>query len=155
MNGRMWGIGVYHPKTRENVGTLWRAAHLYGASFIYTIGPRYQRQATDTTNAWRSIPLLNFATFEEFQAGRPFSAPLVGVELDPRAVPLSEFTHPRQAVYLLGAEDHGLPQSVIDHCQHLVQIEAAEPWSMNVAMAGSLVAYDRHVKAAHPAEVLA
>ena len=141
-----WGIGVYHPKTSENVGTLWRAAHLYGASHIFTIGARYHRQPTDTTKAWRSIPLLNFTTFDDFQNARPFSTPLVGVELDDRSVPLSEFVHPKVVTYLLGAEDHGLPADVLAKCQHVVQIEAVQPWSMNVAMAGSIVAYDRLIK---------
>jgi tRNA(Leu) C34 or U34 (ribose-2'-O)-methylase TrmL len=141
-----WGIGVYHPKTAENIGTLWRAAHLYGASHIFTIGARYKRQVTDTSKAWRSIPLFNFEDFDDFAAHRPFDAPLVGIELSDRAVPLAQFGHPRIATYLLGAEDHGLPERVIDACQHVVQIEAVNSWSMNVAMAGSLVAYDRHVK---------
>jgi tRNA G18 (ribose-2'-O)-methylase SpoU len=143
-----FGIGVYHPKTAENIGTLWRAAHLYGASHIFTIGARYRRQASDTSKAWRSIPLLTFADFDDFNAHRPFSLPLVGIELDDRSVPLSRFTHPKSATYLLGAEDHGLPADVLAQCQHVVQIEAAQPWSMNVAMAGSLVAYDRHIKSA-------
>ena len=146
MTAAMWGIGVYHPKTAENVGTLWRAAHLYGASFIFTIGQRYRRQASDTTTAWRSIPLQAYADFETFNACRPLDAPLVGIELAQDSVPLAGFAHPKRAVYLLGAEDHGLPETVLSKCQHIVQIETARPWSMNVAMAGSLVAYDRHRK---------
>lgn len=142
----MFGIGVYRPKTSENIGTLWRAAHLYDASFIFTIGARYQRQPSDTSKAWRSIPLLNFPTFEAFSDGRPFAAPLVGVELSERSVPLASFSHPKQAVYLLGAEDSGLPATVLAQCQQVVQIEAVNRWSMNVAMAGSLIAYDRHIK---------
>jgi len=35
---------------------------------------------------------------------------LVCVELDERATPIQEFKHPQQAIYLLGAEDHGLTQ---------------------------------------------
>jgi tRNA G18 (ribose-2'-O)-methylase SpoU len=144
-----FGIGVYHPKTAENIGTLWRAAHLYGASHIFTIGARYRRQASDTSKAWKSIPLIHFADFEDFNDHRPHDLPLVGIELDERSVPLSTFNHPRSATYLLGAEDHGLPEQVLAKCQHVLQIEAANPWSMNVAMAGSLVIYDRHVKANH------
>lgn len=143
-----FGIGVYHPKTEENIGTLWRAAHLYGASHIFTIGHRYTPQSSDTSKAWRSIPLLTFGDFGDFNDHRPFDVPLVGVELDDRSVCLSKFRHPREAVYLLGAEDHGLPQSVLDACQHVVQIESVNTWSMNVAMAGSLICYDRHVKSA-------
>jgi tRNA G18 (ribose-2'-O)-methylase SpoU len=142
-----YGIGVYHPKTEVNVGTLWRAAHLYGAAFIFTIGHRYTRQSSDTSKAHHHIPLHTFADFNDFQEGRPFDAPLVGIELADRSVPLSRFTHPERAVYLLGAEDHGLPPAVMERCQHIVQIEAAQPWSMNVAMAGSVTLYDRHVKA--------
>lgn len=148
MTGRrgFFGIGVYRPKTKENVGTLWRAAHLYGASFIFTIGHRYERQATDTTKAYRHLPLLTYIDFEDFREARPFLAPLIGVELSDRSVPLARFPHPERAIYLLGAEDHGLPPNVIDQCQHVIQIESAQPWSMNVAMAGSVVLYDRHVR---------
>ena len=145
-----FGLGVYHPKTVENIGTLWRAAHLYGASHIFTIGARYKRQASDTSKAWKSIPLLNFRDFDDFTAHRPFDLPLVGIELDDRSVPLASFRHPRSATYLLGAEDHGLPADVLAQCQHVIQIEAVNAWSMNVAMAGSLVAYDRHIKSARP-----
>lgn len=32
-----YGIGIYHPKTTENVGTLWRSAHNFGADFPTSI----------------------------------------------------------------------------------------------------------------------
>ena len=155
MTRGFWGVGVYHPKTSENVGTLWRAAHLYGASFIFTIGPRYRRQASDTTKALLSLPLHNYPTWQAFQDARPMAAPLVGVELADRAIPLRHFGHPLRAVYLLGAEDHGLPADVMADCQHIVQVEALQPWSMNVAMAGSLIAYDRHIKSLTAREAVA
>ena len=139
-------IGVYRPKTKENIGTLWRAAHLYGADFIFTIGHRYQYQCSDTTKAWRSIPLVNYPDFEAFQQSRPLGLPMVGVELSERAVPLGEYAHRKHALYLLGAEDGGIPKDVLAHCSDVVQIEAAQPWSMNVAMAGSLVLYSRHMQ---------
>jgi tRNA G18 (ribose-2'-O)-methylase SpoU len=142
----MISIGVYHPKYEVNLGTLWRAAHLFGASQIFTIGMRYKPQASDTSKAWRHIPLITYPDLDAFQACRPFRAPLVGVELTPEAVPVHEFEHPKQAIYLLGAEDHGLPARVLEKCQHVVRIEAVAPWSMNVAMAGSIILHDRLVK---------
>ncbi len=45
------------------------------------------------------------------------------------------------------AEDRGLPQSVIEKCHHLVMLDSIQPQSMNVATAGSIVIYDRHIKA--------
>jgi tRNA(Leu) C34 or U34 (ribose-2'-O)-methylase TrmL len=50
------------------------------------------------------------------------------------------------ATYLLGAEDHGLPVDVIDRCHSLVVLDSIQPQSMNVATAGSIVIYDRHIK---------
>lgn len=33
-----FAIGIYHPKTEMNMGTLWRSAYQLGASYIFTIG---------------------------------------------------------------------------------------------------------------------
>lgn len=147
MTRGFFAVGVYHPKTEMNIGTLMRSAYLYDAAFVFTVGKRYQRQASDTPKTQQQIPLFHFDTIEDLHAHLPSGAPLIGVELDPRAVPLHEFSHPLRGVYLLGAEDHGLPQHVIDRCHHLVVLDSVQPQSMNVATAGSIVIYDRHVKA--------
>jgi len=59
-------------------------------------------------------------------------------------VPLETFEHPRRCVYLLGAEDHGLPKAAMEKAHHLVKFET--PKSINVAVAGSIVMYDRNMK---------
>lgn len=140
-----FAIGVSHPKTEQNIGTLMRSAHLYGAAFVFTVGRRYKRQASDTPCTPRHTPLFHYSDIDDLIDHLPHAAPLVGVELDPRAVTLGEFQHPERAVYLLGAEDHGLTPNERDRCHHLVQIESALPQSMNVAVAGSLLLYTRHM----------
>ena len=145
MSRGYFGVGIYHGKHEVNLGTLWRAAYLYDAAFIYTVGQRYtKRQASDTPHTQRHLPLFQFATLDDLHAHLPRGCPLVAVELDPRAVPLGEFTHPERAAYLLGAEDHGLPLSVLDRAHHVVQVETARPVSHNVAVAGALVLHHRH-----------
>lgn len=134
-------IGVFHPKTEENIGTLWRSAFQLGAAGIFTIGRRYKSQASDTTAAHRHIPLRHFNTFEEFNAARPFNCPLIGIEMGGHS--LSKMVHPVQAVYLLGSEDGGLPPSILDKCQHVISLESVRSASYNVAVAGSLVMYHR------------
>lgn len=134
-------IGIYHPKTIENVGTLWRSAYQLGAASIFTIGHRYKRQASDTLNVPANIPLRVYADMDEFLRFRPFAARLVGVEMEGEA--LGGFAHPRQAVYLLGSEDNGLPPHVLKLCQSIVSIEAVRTASYNVAVTGSLVMYHR------------
>lgn len=146
MSRGYFGIGVYHPKTEQNIGTLMRTAHLYDAAFVFTVGRRYKQQASDTPKTGLHTPLFHFETVDDLIAHLPNGSPLVGVELDPRATPLHEFSHPERATYLLGAEDYGLPVDVIDKCHSLVVLDSVKPQSMNVATAGSIVIYDRHIK---------
>lgn len=138
-----FAIGISHTKTVANVGTLWRSAHLFGAAFCFTVGARYKRQASDTMKTWRSIPLLHFADMASLRAHLPFDCMLVGVELNEQAVPVEDFAHPPRAVYLLGAEDHGLSNEEMAGCHRLVRLPGDR--SMNVAVAGSLVMYSRHL----------
>ncbi len=140
-----FGIGIENTKTEANVGTLWRSAHLLGASFIFTIGKRYKMQASDTTKAWKSIPLYSYASFDDFYASLPHDCQVIGVELDDNAIPLQRFLHPERCVYLLGAEDHGLSRRAMEKCHKLVVLPGE--YSMNVATAGSIVMYARGVAA--------
>lgn len=103
-----YGIGIENGKTEVNLGTLWRSAHIFGAAFIFTVGRRYRRQSSDVKHTWKSVPLLNFLTVDELKSHLPFECLLVGVEMVGAADELETFTHPERAVYLLGAEDHGL-----------------------------------------------
>ena len=138
---RFFGIGVYRPKTEVNIGTLWRTAHIFGASFIFVIDKRYKRQASDTEKTWSRIPLFQYTDFDHFYDSLPYSCQLVGIELDKRSTKIEEFHHPQRAAYLLGAEDNGLPRAVSDRCHHLVQLPGTT--SLNVSVAGSIVLYDR------------
>lgn len=134
-------IGIYQGKHTVNLGTLWRSAYQLGAACVFVIGRRYEKQSSDTYKTWRHIPLRNFADFDAFQAARPYDCPLIGVEMGGKA--LAGFKHPQRAVYLLGAEDSGLPNRVLRACQDVVSLEALNQASYNVAVAGSLVMYHR------------
>ena len=141
-----FAIGIDHGKTIANLGSLWRTADLFGAAFLFTIGHRYRQQSSDTMKSWRSTPLFHFATVADLVEHLPHSCPLVGVELDCKAVGLASFCHPQRAAYLLGAEDNGLSGDAMRACHTLVQLPGRH--SMNVACAGSIVIYDRWSKEA-------
>ena len=133
-----FGVGIYHPKREVNIGTLWRSAFIFGASFIFTIGRRYKRQGSDTTASFRHIPLWNFKTYKEFKEHIPYDCRLVCIEMDKKAVLLDKFVHPRRAIYLLGAEDHGLPPRILKD-NIVVQIPTVKPISLNVSVSGSII----------------
>lgn len=138
-----FGIGIYHPKTTENVGTLWRSAHNFGADFIFTVGARYYKQPSDTTKATRHVPLYHYTDIADLKAHMPLGAELVFVEQAPGATELRSFSHPEAAVYVLGAEDYGVPEGEMRGYR---QVAIATPLCINVAVAGSIVLYDRVVK---------
>ena len=134
-------IGVYYPRNSANIGTLWRSAYQLGAAGIFTIGRPYKRQTSDTADTLFHIPLRHYANFEEFLAARPVGAVLVGIEMG--GEPLAHFQHPERAIYLLGAEDGGLPPKILKACNSVVAIESERSQSFNLAVAGSIVMYHR------------
>lgn len=138
------GIGVWHPKVGANIGTLIRSAHAFDVDFVFTIGRRYGKQASARSQD-RHIPVLNFPTVDAWRSAMPSNARLIAVEITDDAVDLPSFSHPERAVYLLGAEDHGLSPTMLRGCQ-VVRIPGASR-CLNVATAGSIVLYDRMVRA--------
>lgn len=137
-----FGIGIYQPKTKVNVGTLWRSAWNFGAAFIFVIGRRYKNQCSDTQNTPKHIPLYEYKTFEDFKENMPKDAPLIAIELDEKAQDIKGFQHPERAIYLLGAEEKGIPKNILSKCHKIVQF--ATPKSLNVAVAGSIVMFHRN-----------
>ena len=87
-----FGIGIQNGKTPENLGVLWRSAQNLGASFIFTIGNRYAKQACDTHNAVKAMPYFHYDNFDEFYNHLPKGARLIGVELTDKAIDLETCT---------------------------------------------------------------
>lgn len=140
-----FGIVAWHTKKEQNVGTLWRSANIFGAAFVGTIGRRYDHQASDTMMTPRHTPLFHFATDEDFWAHIPHGCEPVAVEITTRARELATFAHPQSAVYILGPEDGSLSDRIMAGCKRVVVIPGRH--CLNVAVAGSIVMYDRIAKA--------
>lgn len=152
-----FGIGVWKPKNGVNVGTLWRSAQCMGAAFIFTIQERFHPKArehivssdpalaqqTDTMAAWKHVPYLTFESVEKLVRAFPLCN-LIGVERSSFSVPLTGYAHSERAIYLLGAEDGGIPRTILEQCKRVVEIPSTR--CLNVAVAGSIVIYDRYLK---------
>jgi len=142
MSRGYFAIGICNGKAAVNQGTLWRSAYQLGAAYVFTVGRRYKKQHSDTTKTWRHVPMFNWEKFGDMNV--PMDCVLVGVETGGK--PLPEFEHPERAIYLLGAEDHGLPKEILSKCKSAVSIPAVGLESYNVSVAGSIIMYDRHSK---------
>ncbi len=134
-------IGIYQPRSVENIGTLWRSAYQLGAAGIFVIGRSYREQTSDTESTLRLVPLRHYMTFEDFLTVRPVGAQLIGIEMGGQ--PLSTFRHPDQAIYLLGSEATGLPARILAKCNTVVGLESVNKESYNLAVTGSIVLYHR------------
>lgn len=144
MTRGFYGVGIYQTKNEINVGTLWRTANILGAAFIFTVGRRYKAQSSDTMKTPKHVPLYNFKTFDEFKEYLPHDCLITAVEMAPEAPLLADFKHPERSVYLLGAEDRGIPEDVLKRCHRVVRLPGER--SMNVSVAGSIVLHDRYTR---------
>lgn len=136
-----YAIGVYRGRTEHNIGTLWRTAYILGAAYIFTVERKYKKQSSDVVRAWSRIPLFHYDSMDELLKNIPHDCRLIGIELTNDAEELHSFEHPQRAIYLLGAEDVGLPPEILEKCHFVIKLKGIS--SLNVAVTGSIVAHDR------------
>ncbi len=137
-----FGIGVEGITKAMNVGSLFRSAHAFGASFMFTVAAVYPRLAggrADTSDAQDQVPFYEFPDLPSLTL--PAGCALVGVEILDDAVALPSFHHPRCAAYVFGRERGGLSPALLARCDHRIRIPTR--FSLNVGIAGAIVMYDR------------
>jgi tRNA G18 (ribose-2'-O)-methylase SpoU len=133
-----------------NVGSLFRSAHAFGASFVFVIAPAIDVRAlyrSDTSATAKHVPLYQFDSLADFKL--PHECRLVGVELMEDAVDLPSFHHPDRAAYVLGPERGSLSPGLVERCDLTVKIPTK--FCVNVGIAGAILMYDRLLsKGRHP-----
>jgi len=137
------GVGIYNYQHECNVGTLFRTAFAFGADFVFTVGRKYSRRASDTPNSTYYTPCFNYLNSADLLDGLPLGARLVCAEIDEKAWGLPNFVHPDRAVYLLGRETGGIPKGLL--AKALV-VSIPGRVCLNVATAGGILLYDRIAK---------
>ena len=137
-----FGIGAEGVSKSANVGALLRTAHAFGASFCFTLGTGFDARAgrsADTADTPAHVPLWRFD--DPASMNLPAGCKLVGIEIHEDAAELPSFRHPLSAAYVLGPERSSLSPALLARCDHLVRIPTR--FSLNLAVAGALVLYDR------------
>lgn len=143
-NKRYSCIGLFNPKSPENVGSVMRAAGCYSVASVFYSGKRYARArdfVTDTQRIYMDIPLIGV---EDLQQIIPIGCTPVAVELVEGARPLPQYTHPDRAIYIFGPEDGSLSKEVLDWCKDVIYIPTQG--CMNLAATVNVVLYDRMAK---------
>lgn len=141
MSSGFAAIGLHRAKDRNNIGSVLRAAMCYSASMVAVSGRRYAHSKTDTTKAFRSLPLI---ACEDLRQVIPHGAVPIAVDLINGAQQLPAFKHPRNAFYVFGPEDGTLGGETLTWCRDVVYVPTR--FCMNLAAAVNVVLYDRLAK---------
>lgn len=145
---------MINPKYEVNVVKTIRTCSCFGVGQLWFTGDRVKEPGEgqrlpreERMKAYQDVDLINFDyPFDMFP-----KVPVVGVEVQPGAVPLPQFEHPENALYMFGPEDGGLSSMERRHVHHFVSIPTRH--CLNLAVAVSLVLYDRQAKL-HPEATL-
>ncbi len=146
-----FGIGVEGISKEQNVGTIVRSAHSFGASFFFAITPDVDINAlriSDTSDAFDHLPYYQYSKSEELSL--PIESTLVGVEFVDESIELPSFRHPKRAAYILGPEMGSLSPVITDQCHHIVKIPMK--FCVNVGVAAAILMYDRMISMGRFAE---
>ena len=127
-----------------NVGGLFRSAHAFGASFVFTVNAHYRRKEAvkaDTSDTLDHVPFYSFP--DPGSLVLPNQCELIGIELLDTAVELPSFRHPHRAAYILGPERGSLSSTILNRCVYTIKIPTK--FCVNIGIAGAIVMYDRTI----------
>ncbi len=137
-----FGLGVEGISKPMNVGNLFRSAHAFGASFVFTVDANYVRAEGGRSDTSDSMGHMPFYSFPDTQSTLlPDDCKLVGIELTDDAIDLPSFHHPARAAYVLGPERSSLSPEMTARCDYVIKIPTG--FCVNVGIAGAVVMYDR------------
>jgi len=139
-----FGIGVEGISKEQNVGTIARSAHAFGASFFFAVAPAVDINAlrvSDTSDAFDHMPYHEYQSISDFTL--PMECQLVGIELTQESIEMPSFRHPARAAYVLGPEMGHLSPVMQEQCAHIVKIPMK--FCVNVGVAAAITMYDRMI----------
>ena len=145
-----FGVGVEGLSKPMNAGNLFRTAHAFGASFVFTIAAeqKVKKVRSDTSVVPRNLPWYEYDSLDDMKL--PAKCKIVGVELLDDAIDLPSFHHPVNAAYILGRERGSLSPQMQEKCDYFIRIPTK--FCLNVATAGAIVLYDRILNSGRFAE---
>jgi TrmH family RNA methyltransferase len=127
-------LALWRVSDPGNVGTLLRSADAFGAGVMLSkgcadpFGPKALRAAMGSTFR---VPFPDFQLRNAVALVADGGTPLAELELD------------AYSTFVLGAEREGLPEEILEQCDARASIPVQSVDSLNVAMAGTIVLYER------------
>ena len=141
-------IGLINPKSPENVGAVMRSAGNFRVDSVFYTGKRYPRalmrnpMIPDVSRKLGRTISISAVTCLIDEA--PTNMKIVCVELAENAIPLPEYQHPDNALYIFGPEDDSISQDLINRADEVIYVPTVG--CMNLAATVNVVLYDRLTK---------
>jgi len=150
---------AHNIRSTHNVGSIFRTAEGFGVQKIlltgYTAYPRIENDprlphisekltAQIHKTALDAETLVPFEYLENppLEELKQQGYTLIGLEQSDRSVMLPNYTPPAKIALLIGEEVHGIEQSLLDHCQDVIEIPmVGQKESFNVSVATGIALY--------------
>ena len=142
-------LGLVNPKSPDNVGAVLRAAANYGIDNVFYTGDRYPRaieRKARTVDMSRKVSMgVKITQKNCLLDDVPEEMKVVCVEFVLNAIPLPEYEHPENALYIFGPEDGSIDQTIIDKADDIIYVPTIG--CMNLSASVIVLLYDRLLKA--------
>jgi len=132
-----------------NLGSLFRTADAFGVEHLILGGSRIDqgRKFTKTSRATeQSVSFEQLETLlEKIHELKAQSYTLIALEITDNSIPVSELKLEKNSkiAFVIGDENHGVSDSVLEECDAVVHIEMyGQNSSMNVVQATSIALYE-------------
>jgi tRNA(Leu) C34 or U34 (ribose-2'-O)-methylase TrmL len=149
MKNHQASIGLINPKSPDNVGSVLRAAANYGVDKVFYTGNRYPRaieRKARMVDMSRKVSKDVLITQQDCLIDVVTeNMKVVCVEFALNAIPLPDYEHPENALYIFGPEDGSIDQAIIDQADDVVYVPTVG--CMNLSASVNVLLYDRLVKA--------
>ncbi len=141
-------LGLVNPKSPDNVGSVLRAAGNYGVDKVFYTGDRYPRaieRRARMVDMRRKVSEDVLITQQDCLIGVVTdNMKIVCVEFALNAIPLPDYSHPENALYIFGPEDGSIDQAIIDQADDVVYVPTIG--CMNLSASVNVLLYDRLLK---------
>jgi len=139
-------VCLINPKYDRNVSAALRACSCLGAKQLWWTGNRVRLE--EGQRLPREERMKGYMDVEMRQYDKPFDhfpkCTPVAIEVRENAIPLSQFEHPENPLYVFGPEDGSIDQKYLRHCHRFVVMETEH--CTNLAAAVYLILYHRRLQ---------
>jgi tRNA G18 (ribose-2'-O)-methylase SpoU len=125
-----------------NIGTVVRNANAFGAQSVFYIGnKKWDRRGAVGTYHYTNV--RHYPTWDQFYAySKGFGFSIVGLEITEDAIDIREFTWPEKTAIVLGEENLGLSDTVLEQCDYVVKIpQFGSVRSLNAGVASGIAMF--------------